>query len=145
MELDEPVQTSGGEKRGTEDLEVPWVEKYRPKDIKDIVGNVETVSRLQIIASEGNMPNLILAVRLPSITFTSNTHLIEIAIKGPPGTGKTTSILCLAHALLGPNYREGVLELNASDDRYDPIVSGICIKLCCCRRRLTLCRRVQGH
>ena len=37
--------------------------------------------------------------------------------QGPPGTGKTTSILALAHELLGPNYREGVLELNASDDR----------------------------
>lgn len=53
------------EKRGTEELEVPWVEKYRPKEIKDIVGNVETVSRLQIIAEEGNMPNLILAVPAP--------------------------------------------------------------------------------
>lgn len=38
-------------------------------------------------------------------------------LQGPPGTGKTTSILALAHELLGPNYREGVLELNASDDR----------------------------
>jgi DNA polymerase III delta prime subunit len=37
--------------------------------------------------------------------------------QGPPGTGKTTSILALAHGLLGTNYREGVLELNASDDR----------------------------
>ncbi|EFN58376.1 hypothetical protein CHLNCDRAFT_59565 [Chlorella variabilis] len=76
---------------------LPWVEKYRPTRIKDIVGNVEAVSRLQIIAEEGNMPNIILA--------------------GPPGTGKTTSILCLAHELLGPNFREAVLELNASDDR----------------------------
>lgn len=73
------------------------VEKYRPTKIKDIVGNTEAVSRLQVIAEEGNMPNMILA--------------------GPPGTGKTTSVLCLAHELLGSNYREAVLELNASDDR----------------------------
>jgi replication factor C subunit 2/4 len=39
------------------------VEKYRPSIISDIVGNVEAVSRLQIIAEEGNMPNIILAVK----------------------------------------------------------------------------------
>ena len=76
---------------------LPWVEKYRPVVIKDIVGNVEAVSRLQIIAEEGNVPNMILS--------------------GPPGTGKTTSVMCLARALLGDKYKEGVLELNASDDR----------------------------
>ena len=42
---------------------------------------------------------------------------IVLVFQGPPGTGKTTSILALAHGLLGTNYREGVLELNASDDR----------------------------
>ncbi|KAJ2081124.1 replication factor C subunit 4 [Coemansia sp. RSA 988] len=76
---------------------LPWVEKYRPTVLKDVVGNVETVDRLNVISSSGNMPNLILA--------------------GAPGIGKTTSILCLAHALLGPTYKEAVLELNASDDR----------------------------
>ncbi|KAN0028016.1 hypothetical protein ACTFIV_009843 [Dictyostelium citrinum] len=76
---------------------LPWVEKYRPILIKDIVGNEETVSRLESISKDGNLPNII--------------------ISGPPGTGKTSSILCLARALLGANYKEAVYELNASDDR----------------------------
>nr|WCZ58474.1 replication factor C subunit 2 [Andalucia godoyi] len=75
----------------------PWIEKYRPQTLEDVVGNEEAVSRLRIIAREGNMPHLILS--------------------GPPGTGKTTSILCLARAMLGDSYKEAVLELNASDDR----------------------------
>jgi replication factor C subunit 2/4 len=78
-------------------FELPWVEKYRPQVLKDVVGNEDAVARLSVIAEEGNMPNLILA--------------------GPPGIGKTTSVLALAHALLGPSFRDAVLELNASDDR----------------------------
>ena len=36
---------------------------------------------------------------------------------GPPGIGKTTSILCLAREMLGDAYKNAVLELNASDAR----------------------------
>lgn len=79
---------------GALDLEVPFVEKYRPLVLSDIVGNEDTIIRLQAIAEDGNMPNIIIA--------------------GPPGTGKTTSILCLARAMLGPAAKEAVLELNAS-------------------------------
>lgn len=43
--------------------DMPWVEKYRPTKVVDIVGNEDAVSRLQVIARDGNMPNLILSVR----------------------------------------------------------------------------------
>ena len=38
------------------------VEKYRPLLLDDIVGNQETVSRLKVIAQEGNMPHIIISV-----------------------------------------------------------------------------------
>nr|VWO96722.1 Uncharacterized protein [Ganoderma boninense] len=77
--------------------ELPWVEKYRPCVLDDIVGNTDTIERLKVIARDGNCPHII--------------------ISGMPGIGKTTSIHCLAHQLLGDAYKEGVLELNASDER----------------------------
>ena len=127
----------------------PQVEKYRPTKIRDIVGNCEAVSRLQVIAEEGNMPNMILSVSarrrrrpfrtppaaqrpaatlallhpgpssrlLPRPPHASARPPPPAAPQGPPGTGKTTSVSALAHELLGPHFKDAVLELNASDDR----------------------------
>lgn len=43
---------------------IPWVELYRPTEMKDIVGNDEATSRLGVISIEGNMPNIILSVKI---------------------------------------------------------------------------------
>lgn len=112
--------------------EIPWVEKYRPTKVADVVGNADAISRLQVIARDGNMPNLILSVTNPKNPSTSPQKIcyftprilkLHLFVQGPPGTGKTTSILALAHELLGPNCKEAVLELNASDDRYPKEIS----------------------
>ncbi|XP_033628150.1 replication factor C subunit 2-like [Asterias rubens] len=96
MEVDESTSAAAKPGKSTK-YELPWVEKYRPTLLSDVVGNEETISRLEVFSKEGNVPNVIIA--------------------GPPGTGKTTSILCLCRALLGPDYKEAVLEMNASNDR----------------------------
>ena len=61
------------------------------------------------------MPHLIISVRPFSVVL--SLELVLNCQKGMPGIGKTTSIHCLAHQLLGDAYKEGVLELNASDER----------------------------
>jgi len=44
------------------ELELPWVEKYRPRKLSEIAGNEEIVQRLQVIANTGNMPHMLLTV-----------------------------------------------------------------------------------
>lgn len=81
-----------------EEGKIPWIEKYRPDDIEHISSQDEVKKMLQTTLKTGDLPHLLL--------------------HGPPGTGKTSTILALAKQLFGPYaYRDRVVELNASDER----------------------------
>ncbi len=100
--------TPWGENPNSTSLDLPWVEKYRPKQLDDMVGNRDTIGILKKIANEGMVNNLLLV--------------------GPPGVGKTSSIDALRKELLKEDEPTWSLELNASDERGIGVVRDIIYK-----------------
>lgn len=74
-----------------------WAEKYRPSDFSGIVGQQEIVRRVEAFVRHQNIPHLLFA--------------------GPPGVGKTSTAIVMAKQLYGENWRQNIIELNASDER----------------------------
>lgn len=76
----------------------PWIDKYRPHKLKNIVCQDQVIKVLKKSLITGELPHIVLT--------------------GPSGTGKTSTIKALVRELFGPlKYNERVMELNASDER----------------------------
>ncbi|XP_047504140.1 replication factor C subunit 5 [Pieris napi] len=86
-------------------INLPWVEKYRPSKLDDLVSHDDIVKTINQFMKENQLPHLL--------------------FYGPPGTGKTSTILACAKQMYTPQqFNSMVLELNASDDRGIGIVRG---------------------
>lgn len=77
--------------------DIPWVEKYRPQSLQDVVSQTMTIQSLQEFVTKKSIPHLI---------FT-----------GPAGTGKTSAAVSMINDLLGKENitQDMILERNASD------------------------------
>jgi replication factor C subunit 2/4 len=89
---------------------LPWIEKYRPKTINDIILDECLKNKLVNLMNINMLPNII--------------------ISGSSGTGKTSTIYCIAKQILGSMYSEALLELNASDNRGLEIINNTIIHFC---------------
>lgn len=79
-------------------MDQPWIEKYRPKKLEDIVLSVSNRSIIQEMIHCDEYPNML--------------------FYGPPGTGKTTTILCLIHEYQKKHKcNRNYIHLNASHER----------------------------
>lgn len=93
---------------------VLWVEKYRPKNVKDVAAQEEVGRSLTCVARSTRCIQVVRSL-LGAIDQGALPHLL---FYGPPGTGKTSTILALTRMLYHPDvWRDRVLEMNASDER----------------------------
>jgi replication factor C subunit 3/5 len=76
---------------------LPWIEKYRPKNIDEIISHAQNIETIKKLLTGGALPHLL--------------------FHGSPGTGKTSTIMALAKEIYGSNVRLMALKLDASDDR----------------------------
>lgn len=90
-------KTNKNEKVYYKNINLPLIERYRPKQFNDILLNDNLKLKLKSILKSKQLPNLI--------------------IIGEASTGKTSTVLYMAKKIYKEDYENNVLELNASDDR----------------------------
>lgn len=78
-------------------IELPWVEKYRPQTIDEVISNHFIIKSLKMFMAQNTLPHMLFF--------------------GPSGSGKTSTIKCCARQIYGKHLPFMTLELNASNDR----------------------------
>ena len=76
-------------------MDIPWIKKYAPKHINEIINQSEAIGKIKEF-----------------IEKYPNVQKKALLLYGPPGVGKTSSVYAIANDL---NYE--VIEINASDTR----------------------------
>ena len=79
------------------EFNLPWVEKYRPVGLSNIVGQDKIINSLTNIFQGGSFPHLL--------------------FYGGSGSGKTSTILAVLNDYFGKKKKLMVMRLDASDDR----------------------------
>ncbi len=76
---------------------LPFVERFRPMRLDQIVAHQNTTAILRRFVSQHNIPHLL--------------------FYGPPGTGKTSTIEAFVNELYGSDIQHMVMNINASEER----------------------------
>ena len=105
------------------DYGLPWVEKYRPNDLSELIAHEEIINicmsiNVVVLSSLFIYNAIVLIYIISSVNkLIESNKLPHLLFYGPPGTGKTSTIKACAKKMFGDHYNSMTLELNASDDR----------------------------
>lgn len=90
-----------------------WTDKYKPKRLEDMIGNVELGKRIKQWLMDWDAVHVKGTKKVPFTTkLTENRGAKTVLLSGPPGIGKTSIATIVAH-----ECGFELLELNASDTR----------------------------
>ena len=76
----------------------PFVERYRPKTLEEVVGNTVAIEQLKSIVRFGNMPNLILVVSILKVVYVESLLTSLFNYIGPARHRK--NVKCFVHGEL---------------------------------------------
>lgn len=106
------------------DKQLPWIEKYRPKQMDQVISHPDIILSLERFITKKSLPHLL--------------------FYGPSGSGKTSTIKCCAREIYGKYMDCMILELNASNERGIETVRTKIKNFVCNRNSIYLPQETRG-